>query len=131
MGELSLALYECLSACKSKGRNSAASGTNVSFHLPISVNATVSISSVFRYYIPFACIDPSFGPYHIIVISYFLSRKLMFHSGAANLPTDSGASVVPVSRRYSRRLAATRLTTEIASASSPLSSSMLRKEVSL
>ena len=51
----------------------------------------VSISSVFRYYIPFACIDPSFGPYHIIVISYFLSRKLMFHSGAANLPTDSGA----------------------------------------
>jgi hypothetical protein len=26
------------------------------------VNATVSISSVFRYYIPFACIDPSFGP---------------------------------------------------------------------
>jgi hypothetical protein len=99
MGEWSLASYECLSVCKSKGRNSAASGTNVSFHLPISVNATVSISSVFRYYIPFACIDPSFGPYHIIVISYFLSRKLMFHSGAANLPTDSGASVVPVSRR--------------------------------
>jgi hypothetical protein len=77
MGELSLALYECLSACKSKGRNSASSGTNGSFHLPISVNATVSISSVFRYYIP----NPSFGLYHKIVISYFLSRKLMFHSG--------------------------------------------------
>jgi hypothetical protein len=30
LGERPLALYECLSACKSKGRNSAASGTNAS-----------------------------------------------------------------------------------------------------
>jgi hypothetical protein len=43
MGEWSLVLYECLSAGKSKGRNSSASGTDVSFHLLISVNATVSI----------------------------------------------------------------------------------------
>jgi hypothetical protein len=47
MAEFSLALYECLSACKSKGRNSATSRTSLSLPLPISVNATVSISSFF------------------------------------------------------------------------------------
>jgi hypothetical protein len=46
VAECSLALYEYLSAGKSKGRNSAASGTNVSLRLPIRVNATVSISSL-------------------------------------------------------------------------------------
>jgi hypothetical protein len=54
MAEFSLALNECLSACKSKGRNSAASGTNVSLRLPISVNGTVSIFLFFLYQIPFA-----------------------------------------------------------------------------
>ena len=52
--EESLALYECLSARKSKGRNSGNSGTNVSLRAPISVNITASISSVLRHYIPFA-----------------------------------------------------------------------------
>jgi hypothetical protein len=47
MAEFSLALYKCLSACKSKGRNSATSRTSLSLPLPISVNAIVSISSVF------------------------------------------------------------------------------------
>ena len=44
IADFSLALYDCLSACQSKGRNSAASGTSVSLRLPINVNATVSIS---------------------------------------------------------------------------------------
>jgi hypothetical protein len=44
--DFSLALYDCLSACQSKGRNSAASGTSVSLRLPINVNATVSISNL-------------------------------------------------------------------------------------
>ena len=47
MAEFSLALYECLSACQSQGRNSVTSGTNLSLPLPISVNATISISSFF------------------------------------------------------------------------------------
>ena len=78
LGELSLALYECLSARKSKGRNSGSSGTNVSLRAPMSVNITASMSSVLRYYIPFAQQDPSFGLYRIIIISYILLRKLMF-----------------------------------------------------
>jgi hypothetical protein len=44
IADFSLALYDCLSACQSKGRNSAASGTSVSLRLPINVNATVPIS---------------------------------------------------------------------------------------
>ena len=63
MGEWSLALYECLSVCKSKGRNSAASGTNVSLGLPIRVNATVSISYLFSLLNPFHPHYRSFGPY--------------------------------------------------------------------
>jgi hypothetical protein len=63
MGEWSLVLYECLSACKLKGRNSSASGTNVSLRPPISVNATVSISCLLSLLNSFRRYDPSFGPY--------------------------------------------------------------------
>jgi hypothetical protein len=50
MAEFSPALYECLSACHSNGRNSVTSGTNLSLPLPISVNATISISSFFKFF---------------------------------------------------------------------------------
>ena len=50
MAEFTLALYECLSACQSQGRNSVTSGTNLSLPLPISVNATISISSFFKFF---------------------------------------------------------------------------------
>jgi len=49
---------------------------NVSLRVPISVNITASISAVL-----FCLCDQhrrSSGPYEIIIISYFLSRNLMF-----------------------------------------------------
>jgi hypothetical protein len=76
MAVFSLALYKCLSACKSKGRNSATSRTNLSLPLPISVNATVSIFSFFlnSYRLTSSVVCPS----SIIVFAYVLSPKLMF-----------------------------------------------------
>jgi hypothetical protein len=79
IADFSLALYDCLSACQSKGRNSAASGTSVSLRLPINVNATVSISYLLSLLIPFVLTSSVAWPLSIIIISYVLSRKLMFH----------------------------------------------------
>jgi hypothetical protein len=79
MTEFSLAVYECLSACKSKGQNLAASGTNVSLRLPISVNATVSISSLVFLSNFFRLTSSVVRSLSIIIVFYVLSRKLMSH----------------------------------------------------